>query len=121
MNLLIIIVVLSIIIMICSIVCVSTKKEQFANYPFSPIPPSLVVPTSLPSVYSMEGDNFQLATSEQDASLGAWKTLKVVEAQQNLGNNLNIDWKANSRHQPNVGAGYLLTLADPPNNFWQNL
>ena len=114
----IIILVCTSIVLVLSIICVFKRKESFAQYPFSPIPPSLVVPTSLPSVYSMDGDLFQI---NQDPSLGAWKTLKVVEAQQNLGNNLNIDWTSNSNYNHNVGAGYLLTLSDPPNNFWQNL
>jgi len=98
------------------------SAEDFAMaYPFGPIDPKQVVPWDTQSVYGLPSNAFELGNCNyaENQNTCATKTLNIVEAQQNFADHINVDFVANDAGQPGqVGAGYLLSIADVEPRFW---
>jgi hypothetical protein len=98
------------------------KEETYAMaYPFSPTDPKQVVPWDTQSVYGLPPNLFDLNQCNYSGNQKpcAWKSLGIVEAQQNFADNINVQFEANDTgRRGDVGAAYLMSIADVEPRFW---
>jgi hypothetical protein len=119
---------------VCGLACIAVvlmfitymlrkNSEDYAlTYPFSPINASQVIPWNAQSVYSISGDKFNLCDTNDDTAQCAWKSLAVVDSQQNFADNINVQFEANSGVNSNsIGAGYLLSFSEMDPEIWSTL
>ncbi len=110
---------------ITMVVKASKKAEPYTLlYPFHPINPMTVQPWDAASVYSLPDNAFQLGQCNYSSNQApcAWKTLGIVEAQDNLAKSLNLQFEANDAgREGQLGAAYWLAQAELDPTLWSFL
>ena len=99
-------------------------SELYTPYPFHPINPQYVIPTSAQSVFGQPSQKFQLTTTPDQREDGAYAALQIAQSLQEYNNELaarGLEWKTSDTPETKGNTQFAMSLASPPFNAWDTL